>query len=288
MRSMTGFGRGVVERDGEHVAVEARSVNHRFLDIKLRGPISPAMEDQVMAKIRASIERGSVTVWVKLASRGGANGSRIDREAARRSHAALVDLAAVLGVPGPDLALVLAQPGVVVASEGDDRDAIVAPFILEAVDLAVDQLQQSRVAEGRALERELTSRLDELARHRDAMDGLASGLAETYQRRLSERLARLVGDTTIDAGRLAQEVALLADRTDIAEELVRLKSHIEQTRVAIAGSKPSGRALDFFAQELGRELNTIGAKSQLAEISTAVILAKSTLEKFREQVQNVE
>lgn len=288
MRSMTGFGRGVVERDGERIAAEVRSVNHRFFDVKLRGPIPTSVEDQVIAKVRAVVERGSVTVSLQIASHAGMAGSRVDQAAARRSHAALAELAAVLGVAGPDLALVLAQPGVVVPATGDDQDAVVAPCILDAVGIAVDQLQQSRLAEGRALERELTSRIDELGQHRDTIERCAAAVPEMQQRKLADRLARLLGDAKIDASRLAQEVALLADRADITEEVLRLDAHLAQVRVAIAGSKPSGRSLDFLAQELGREINTIGAKSQHADISAAVIAAKSTLEKFREQVQNVE
>lgn len=288
MRSMTGFGRGVVERDGERVTVDLRAVNHRFLDVKLRGSIAPALEDQVAAKIRAALERGSVTVSIHVAPRAASIGSRFNEDAARRSHAALVQLASALGVPGPDLALVLAQPGVIVASDSNTRDAALAPLVLEAVDGAVDQLQQSRAAEGQALERELTARLDELGQHRHVIAGFADVLAETLRRKLVERLARLLGDANVDPSRLAQEVALLADRTDISEELLRLDSHLVQARAAVRGPKPSGRPLDFLAQEVGRELNTIGAKSQLAEISAAVIQAKSALEKFREQVQNAE
>lgn len=290
MRSMTGFGRGVVSRDGERVTVELRSVNHRYLDIKLRGDrsILPSLEDQVIAKVRAAIERGAVTVAIHAPARARSAGTQIDEDAARATHAMLVQLATALGLPGPDLSLVLAQPGVVVADDADNRSVALAPIILDAVDIAIGELQRARSAEGHALERELAMRLDELGRCRDAIAALAGGLAQTLQRKLMDRIANLAIDIPVDAGRLAQEAAVLADRADISEELVRLESHVAQARVTIASPGATGRKLEFFSQELGRELNTIGAKSQLSQISTIVIEAKTTLEKFREQVQNVE
>lgn len=285
---MTGFGRGVVSRDEQRATVELRSVNHRYLDIKLRGSISPSLEDQVAAKLRAALDRGAVTVAIHAASRPGADGFHIDEAAARQRHAALIQLASALGLPGPDLALVLAQPGVVVPDDDDNRAETLVPLVLDAVDVAIGELQQARSEEGAALAHELMLRIDELSRCRDAIAALAGGLAHTLQRKLLERIAALAGDIPADPGRLAQEAALLADRADISEELVRLESHLALARAAIAGSGSNGRRLDFLGQEVGREFNTIGAKSQHREISAAVIEAKTALEKFREQVQNVE
>ena len=288
MRSMTGFGRGVASREGERATVELRTVNHRYLDIKLRGSLPPAIEEQVVGKVRASVERGAVTVSVHVAGRTRVAAIQIDEDAARATHGVLVQLAAALGVPGPDLALVLAQPGVVVAEDADDRAATTGPLVLEAVDAAIVELQLARGTEGLALERELLIRLSELTRCQHAIAGLADPLAQTLHSKLVERVRSLVGDIRVDAARLAQEAAVLADRADISEELVRLESHLAQARKTISSSSASGRKLEFLGQELGREFNTIGAKSQLSEISTVVIEAKTALEKFREQVQNVE
>jgi uncharacterized protein (TIGR00255 family) len=151
-----------------------------------------------------------------------------------------------------------------------------------------------RVAEGQALVRELAARFDELARLRTAIAELAAGVPEQMQRRLAERVRRLVRDeaadksAAIDPQRLAQEVAMLADRADVTEELVRLESHLGQARALIAQSQAAGRRLDFLAQEIGRELNTIGSKSTLGDITALVVDAKAALEKAREQIQNVE
>ena len=293
---MTGYGRGVAEHGGVRATVDVRAVNHRFLDLKLRGvSLPPAIEDALSARVRAALERGAVSVNVHLA-RGEASGTRIDAAAARAAHAALDSLARTLGTPAPDLALVLAQPGVIAA--GDDERADDEPAILGAIDAALVQLAGMRAREGEALARELTARLDELARLRVTIEKLAATMPEQVHRRLHERLRKLVRDEAdqvkadasgfLDPARLAQEVALIADRADVTEELVRLASHVDQARALIAGSAAAGRRLDFLAQEIGRELNTIGSKSASAEITAAVVEAKAVLEKLREQVQNVE
>jgi uncharacterized protein (TIGR00255 family) len=294
---MTGFGRGTAEHAprGTRVTVDIRAVNHRYLDLKLRGPLSPALEDSISSRVRSTVERGSVSVVVHVV--GGAGGStRFDTAAASAAHVALSELARNLGLAPPDLALVLAQPGVVVSVDEQPTDH--DPAILEAVDAALAQLSGMRDGEGQALARELTLRVDELATLRQTIEKLAAGVPERMKKRLHERLRRLLQDEAadkstdaagwLDPARLAQEVAVLADRSDVTEELVRLASHLEQARMLINGKAAAGRRLEFLVQEIGRELNTIGSKSSVTEISTAIVEAKAVLEKVREQVQNVE
>ena len=285
---MTGFGRGVAEQGGVRATVDLRSVNHRFLDLKLRAQIAPSLEDQLATKIRASVERGSISLAVNVARPPGGSGVRIDEPAAQRAHEALQALAAKLGLAPPDLALVLAQPGVVASTDTTEDPELVDAAILAALDLALAQLQAMRAVEGKALEREVLSRLDELAKIRTAIEGQAAGVAEQLHQKLTDRLARLLGDAAVDPARLAQEVALLAERADVTEELVRLDAHLDHARAIATGSAAAGRKLDFLVQEIGRELNTIGSKSQRTEITSAIVEAKSVLEKLREQVQNVE
>jgi uncharacterized protein (TIGR00255 family) len=290
MRSMTGYGRGAVERGAVHATVDVRSVNHRFLDLKLRGgPLPAAAEDAIAARVRAAIGRGAVAVAVHLGG-GAPGGMRIDGDAAVRAHRMLAELAARLAVPGPDLALVLAQPGVVTAADAlDDGGAAAA---LDALDAALVQLDAMRAAEGAALAAEIGLRLDELVAIRARIAVLAAGAPQQVARRLTERVRRLAEDTgaggALDPGRLAQEIAVLAERADITEELVRLVSHLDQARALLGATGAVGRRLEFLVQEIGRELNTIGAKATAAEISAAIVDAKATLEKIREQVQNVE
>jgi uncharacterized protein (TIGR00255 family) len=297
MRSMTGYGRGVSEHGDVRATVDVRAVNHRFLDLKLRGAAIPApLEDAVATRVRGALERGAVTVSINLARGGAPAGPAIDGDAAVRAHRMLSELAARLGVPGPDLALVLAQPGVVTTGEpaagagaGDDESASSATIAaLGALGTALGQLGEMRRTEGQALAAELRGRLDELVATRTQLAGLAAAVPQHLARRLLERVRRLTEEIGVDDARVAQEIALHADRADITEELVRLASHLDQARALIDGAGAVGRRLDFLVQELGRELNTIGAKSATAEITTAIVGAKATLEKIREQVQNVE
>lgn len=286
---MTGFGRGIAEQGGLRATVDIRSVNHRFLDLKLRGAaIAPVLEEAITARVRAALERGAVAVAINVtrSARDAAPGTAIDPGAAAAAHAQLAALAAQLGMPGPDLALVLAQPGVIVTAERAEEE----PPVLPALDAALVQLETMRTAEGAALAAELTARFDELTALRAQIATLAAAVPHQLTKRLQERIARLLDghDTNVDPARLAQEVALLADRSDVTEELVRLASHLDQARSLIAGTASAGRRLDFLVQEIGRELNTIGSKSTITEISAAIVDGKAVLEKVREQVQNVE
>jgi len=284
---MTGFGRGVAEVGGVRAAVDIRSVNHRFLDLKLRGVVGPALEDAVSARVRSAVERGSVTVQIHVA-RPTAVGLHIYRVAAVAAHAELVALAIQLRAHGPDLALVLAQPGVVVTADAElDGDELL-PVVLAALDAALGALAAMRDLEGAALARDLTVRFGELEVARSRLAAIAAELPDQLRRRLDDRIRKLLADTTVDPARLAQEAALLADRADVTEELVRLASHLAQANTLVAASGPVGRKLDFLIQEIGRELNTVGSKSAAAELTAIVVDAKAGLEKIREQVQNVE
>lgn len=289
---MTGHGRATVERAGRRATVEIRSVNHRFLDLKLRGAsIAPAVEEQLSAKVREAVERGAVTVTVHVERRGEAAAIRIDHDAARAAHAALAELAATLGVDPPGLGLVLAQPGVVAAAEDLADDAAAAEAVLEAGRQALAGLAAMRATEGATLAGDLAARLDTLAGLLDRVEGAAAAQPEEVRRRLGERLARLLDDgrASLDPARLAQEVAVLADRADVTEEIVRARSHVGQVRALLGDQKSAvGRRLDFLVQELGREINTIGSKSSAAEISRLVVEGKAELEKIREQAQNIE
>lgn len=285
---MTGFGRGVAEHAGVRATVDVRAVNHRFLDLKLRGaPLAPAIEEAVASKVRAAIERGAVTVSVHVGRDGIPTAATIDHAAAAAAHASLSVLAAKLGMAPPELALVLAQPGVVSAIDRSEDD----PPVVAALEAALAQLDRMRTTEGAALAADLGARFDELTALRVQVATLAATVPHQLTKRLQERVRRLLEGqegASVDPARLAQEIALLADRSDITEELVRLVSHLDQARALITGPGSVGRRLDFLVQEIGRELNTIGSKSTITEISAAIVDAKAVLEKVREQVQNVE
>ena len=293
MRSMTGHGRGIGEAAGHRVTVEIRAVNHRFFDLKLRtGPLDPRVEDAVGQGIRKRAERGAFTVTLRDEVAGQRGGPlRVDIEAARAVHAALEELRRALGYDQPvPLALVLEQPGIVAqvdtAAEAESILAALAP----ALEAALDELVAMRRREGAVLARDLGARLERLAALAIEIEALAAGAPAALAEKLRERVDKLLASAgvALDEARLAVEVAALADRTDVTEELVRLRAHLAALRGHLAEDVPVGRRLDFLVQEVGREVNTIGSKSQSSDIAHRVVEAKAELEKIREQVQNVE
>jgi len=289
---MTGYGRGTADRGGRRVTVEIRSVNHRFLDVKVRGTTEPGIEDAIVTRLRDRVERGAVTVAVRVEHRGAAALS-IDRDAARAAFDALRALADELGIAPPGLELVVAQPGVVAPPDAEPADAgEVVAAATAAADAALAGLVAMRTTEGGSLARELTTRAAALRALVTEIAALAAGVPADVQKKLGDRVRRLLGELdapAVDPARLAQEVALLADRADVTEEVVRLGSHLEQLATVLAADAGAvGRRLDFLLQEVGRELNTIGSKSPSAEIINRIVAAKVELEKLREQAQNVE
>lgn len=292
MRSMTGHGRGVAEVGGRRATVEVRAVNHRFFDLKLRAPSSdPRVEERVTASIRKRAERGSFSVTIRDEGAATAGAVRVDTEMARAAHAALEQIRAATGIIEPvSLALVAQQPGVLQFGEGPADPETVFATLDPALDAALDELVAMRRTEGATLARDLGARLDRLEAFATEVKGLAVNASADARRRLQERIAKLLAGSgvAVDEGRLANEVAVLSDRVDVTEELVRLASHLSQMRALLAEDVPVGRRLDFLTQELGREVNTIGSKSQSADIAARVVAAKAEIEKIREQVQNVE
>jgi uncharacterized protein (TIGR00255 family) len=290
---MTGYGRGVAERGGRRATVEIRSVNHRFLDLKLRGAsLDPAIEDQLSGRVRKKVERGALTVGVRLEQREAASSFRVDLAAARHVQAELLRLATELSLPPAiDLALVCAQPGVIVGADPDSDLELLAEVVLEAGDRALAGLLAMRDAEGATLARDLGARIDGLRVSAATIEQIALAAPDEARRRLEDRIGRLLASAKVevDPNRLAQEVAVIADKLDITEELVRLRSHLDQVgELLVARNAAVGRRLDFLVQELGREINTIAAKSSAAEIARLIVDAKAELEKIREQVQNIE
>lgn len=290
---MTGYGRGAVESRGTRAAVEIRAVNHRFLDLKLRGnQLAPDLEEAVTATVRKRLERGSVNVSVRVEQHGESTALQLDHEAARRVHAELSALRQDLGIDEPvTLALVCSQPGVLVSRTDESASEHTGACVLEALAQALDALVRMRETEGAALARDLGGRFDRLSELTEEIAGHAAVAPAEAAQRLEERLARLTEGTgiAIPPERLAQEVAILADRLDVTEELVRLRSHLEHAEVMCTEAAGGvGRRLDFLVQEMGRELNTIASKSHALPIARAVVEAKAELERVREQVQNIE
>lgn len=285
---MTGHGRGVAEHRGCRVTIELRSVNHRFLDLKLRGASSAAVEELVAARIRERLGRGAIGGTVRVEAVGTGGAVRVDRALAIALHRELVELAAELGLAPPTLRDVIGYPGIVSLEDSGGAEDAIAAAAIGAIDAALEQLIAMRVAEGAALARELRERIASVAATLSAIAAAAAGSTAAVRDRLMERVRRLVDAEAVDPTRMAQEIAILVERADITEEIVRIRSHLAQLDACLDAREPVGRRLDFLIQELGREINTIGSKSANQEIAQAVVTAKVELEKIREQVQNVE
>lgn len=288
---MTGFGAAEGSVAGGRLRVEIRTVNHRHFNpsLKLPGDLA-ALEAELRERLRREFDRGHIAVtvrWTEPPPRP-ASGFTVNLERARAVAIALGDLQARLGVPGQvDLAMIVRQPDVI--SAGPEDEVRVAWADLEpTVAQAIRDCKAMRRREGAVLVEDLRHRLAQLESAANRIAVRAPERLVKERDRLRAAVGQLLDGRPVDEQRLAQEIALLADRLDITEELVRLKAHLEACRAALAGDGPVGKQLGFLAQELGREVNTIGAKANDAEIAQQVILMKGELEKFREQLENLE
>ncbi len=292
IRSMTGFGTATAEGAGGRFAVEVRSVNHRFSEVQVRMPRDlAALEDRVRGLVQQRVRRGRVDVIVTRdeATRRPRT-VRADVELASAYVRVLRELAASTGASGEvTLAQVAALPDVLrVEDERADAEAL-WPGLTAAIEAAADGLVTMRAAEGERLGEDLLARADTIETMVVSIAARGRDVVRAYGERLRARLAELLADVPVDEPRLAAELAVFADRSDISEELTRLRSHLAQFRHTVREEPgPVGRKLDFLLQEMGRETNTIGAKANDLEITRTIIAMKSELESLREQVQNVE
>ena len=301
LRSMTGFGRATVsDPEGSGTwAVEARSVNHRFLDVKLRlPPLLVDAESTLRAAVAQRLRRGRIELVV-LSPHGDATpaglGVSVNFALAGRlveAHRALADqLGVSVAVTTAELA---AYPGVLLPGEDAAAADALRARLLVGVEAALDALVRARHDEGQALAAELGRRLDAVAALKAQIADRAPEQAVAYRTRLEARMRELLGalDLTADPGRVLHEVAVFAEKTDVTEELARLEIHCAQAALFVRGEGADdegvGRRFDFVCQEMNREANTIGSKVQDVQISSLVIEMKAELERLREQVQNVE
>jgi uncharacterized protein (TIGR00255 family) len=289
IKSMTGYGKGEARCDDRRFVVEVRSVNHRYCDITLRLPRRYALlEGEIRKAVAGRVSRGKVDLT--LAMEGGEVAPaalEVNEPLADAYYAVICSLKKRLGLGG-DITVrdVVSVPDIITFKEEAPDIEKERPLIEEAINSALDRLEEMKRAEGDALAREIFGRLDRIGRAIDDVERRAPEVVELCKKRLSERVGGL--GYQVDEGRLAQEVAFFADRSDISEELVRLRSHLEQFRAICEAPEPSGRKLDFLIQEINREINTVGSKGSDALISQSVVEVKAELEKIREQVQNIE
>ncbi|NTU59980.1 MAG: YicC family protein [Deltaproteobacteria bacterium] len=293
IRSMTGYGRGEGDVRGRRLTVEIKAVNHRFLNFFAKLPSDlQRFEAEVLALVKAHLQRGQVSVFATWNGGGGGDSApSVNVEAARAAVASLRQVARELSLPGEvTLDHLLAFPSLFAAgAEALEPEELwkAAGAVFEAALRNVDEL---RVREGQDLAADMTAKLAALRVLGDQVEARRPQVVTEYKARLEKRVEELVtgvpGDVARD--RVAVEVAVFADRSDVDEELVRLRSHLDKAGELLAGGGAVGRKLDFLLQELNRETNTIGSKACDAEMSRVVVEMKSELEKIREQVQNLE
>jgi len=290
MNSMTGYGRGEASGGGVTVTVELRSVNNRFRDIQLRTPREyNALGPRITSVLKRGFARGRIDTYVRRVCTEGAVGVQGDRALIRTYLETIQSLLdghqGAVGEVSADFLLGL--PGVLSTVEADPDVTSEWSVVEAALDAAVSDLAAMRGREGDELAADLGAHLAVLDDQRQRVELEADGVALRLEQRLLDRVDRLMVDG-VDPGRLAQEVALVADKADVSEELARLGSHCKQFRQALTAREPVGRRLEFLTQEMNREINTIGSKSVEHPVSALVVDMKSTLEKLREQVSNVE
>jgi uncharacterized protein (TIGR00255 family) len=288
---MTGFGRAAFEADGTSFAVELRSVNQRNLDVAVRLPRGFAgLEPELRKLVAQRFARGKVDVGVTIATGAPRAEIEIDRVLVLRYLALARELAREPGVMDRmSVAELLALPGVLRTVEAPAREDAAGAPLLAAVASAADAALAMRAAEGAALERELRARLANVSALVDEISGRAGEVQRAARERMRLRAEQLRAETgLLDEARLYHEVALAAERLDVSEELARLASHAQQFGAALASPEPVGRRLDFLAQELAREANTLGAKAGDAPLAQRVVDLKGEIDRIREQVQNVE
>lgn len=288
---MTGFGAAEGPVAGGTLRVEIRTVNHRYFNLaaKLPGDLT-AFEPDLRDRLRRDFERGQVTVTVRWASfPGPTNGMMtLDPERARQAVARLTELKRITGLVDAEISLdlIARQPDVFTAAEASTSPVVWAD-IEPVVAQAAEQCRQGRLREGAALAEELGEQLSTIAALQEQVSARAPERLVRERDRLREAVAQLLNERPVDEQRLAQEIAFLAERLDVREELVRLRAHLEACREALKGTGPVGKQLGFLAQELGREVNTIGSKANDAAIQHLVVGMKGELERFREQLENL-
>ncbi len=292
MRSMTGFGVGSADSRRYRLTVSLRSVNHRFLDLQTRLPEDAReREAELVERLKARLRRGRVEARLDVETLGERRvEARLRTEIVKAVQGALARLAEEGEVRGDLEARDLVRvPGVLeVRYLADDWGPEDSAALAAAADAALDQVEAAREREGGKLRRALAKRLEALDRVRAALEGRRELVRENLQTALRERIAELLGDSGLPEERLAQEAALLVDKSDVREEMDRLRAHLEHFGEMMEAAGPHGKRLDFLAQEIQRELNTLGAKCRDTEMTREVLEGKALCEQLREQVQNVE
>lgn len=289
MLSMTGYGRAMRAEDGRELTVELKSVNHRFLDLSFRMPRGLMfLEDDVRKLISRRVSRGHVDVFMTYRNlRSDARTVTVDRALFDAYSRALDELSGSGLRDDRSLMAVARMNDVLIVTEAEEDQEALRRLTADTVNDALDALLQMRTREGIEMKRDLVNRIDHIEEMTGDIEARYPETVQEYKARLRVLIEEMIGQG-VDEARLLTEVAIMADRSAIAEETVRLRAHIAQLRECMEKDEPVGRRIDFLVQELNREVNTISSKSQDVPITRCVVSLKAEIEKLREQLQNIE
>ena len=291
-KSMTGFGIGEFKDQYYNLSVECKTINHKYLDINPRIPRKLSfLEDKLRFLIKDHLGRGRVDIFVKFETVTSVGSQLVyDAELAKQYYHILKKIKSDFGLEEPISPVDIAKfPDVVKITEAEDDEEILWNMLSDAANKALENLCNMRIIEGKKLEKDILARADLLERSVCDLEKYTDTIEKEYKDKLYARISELLDDPkVVDEYRLAQEVAIYADKSNITEEIVRFKSHINQLRDTVTADESVGRKMDFLIQEMNREVNTMGSKSSDVSIANLVINMKAELEKIREQVQNIE
>jgi len=281
---MTGFGRGSAGRGPNKIDVEIRSVNSRFLEMKFRGfSLDPATEQKIRALLEKSIQRGNAQVRVELNvsqdnQKLSFNKDRFEmiQDVVKKIHVSYGQRMSLSDIISTHDLLKAEEP-----------DSINQSVIIKAVEHALNQLNEMREKEGKQIQDDILKRIKNLQNAIDSAEHISGNFKSEKQAQLQEKISELLNGESLDESRLIQEVAYLADRADVTEEIVRCRSHFDQLHTYLDREDPVGKRINFLIQEIGREINTIGSKSPQTDVTKHVVEMKGELEKIREQAQNI-
>lgn len=291
-KSMTGFGIGEFKDQYYNLSVECKTINHKYLDINPRIPRKLSfLEDKLRFLIKDHLGRGRVDIFVKFETVTSVGSQLVyDAELAKQYYHILKNIKSDFGLEEPISPVDIAKfPDVVKITEAEDDEEILWNMLSDAANKALENLCNMRIIEGKKLEKDILARADLLERSVCDLEKYTDTIEKEYKDKLYARISELLDDPkVVDEYRLAQEVAIYADKSNITEEIVRFKSHINQLRDTVTADESVGRKMDFLIQEMNREVNTMGSKSSDVSIANLVINMKAELEKIRERVQNIE
>ena len=291
IKSMTGFGRAVAETDGYVITVEIKSVNHRYFEFSSRIPRQYGfLDDKLKSYINSRVSRGKVECYVSIdALNTEAAQVVVNNTLASAYVSALKELSKNYDLKEDFGASTVTRfQDVLVVKKADEDEEKIWSYVKSVTDTALDKFIAMRTVEGEKMKNDISSRADYILSCVEYIEKRSPETVKEYNDKLVERVHDLIGDVSLDEGRVIQEVAIYADKVAVAEETVRLRSHLDQLKAFINADEPVGRKMDFLVQEINRETNTIGSKANDVDIARKVVDIKAEVEKIREQIQNIE